>query len=86
MNIQVAKSEIFRALDRQFGHSETDGIYLPNRLWGDLSVREKRWLVAEILNWRGDTNGQRISLLVQSGNPNYSDFVLVDDLPSNVGI
>lgn len=87
MNIEVAKTEVFLALESTFGHVQgQDGIYYPGKRWADLTVRESRWLVAKILRNRNDNFGNAIASSVESGNPNYSNFVLVDDLPANMGI
>jgi hypothetical protein len=66
MNIQVLASEVVRHASRP---------------WGELNVQERCNTVSTILRHRThDQNAQRLAWYVETNNPNFKDFTIVDDL------
>jgi hypothetical protein len=61
MSIQIARSEVAR---------------LATRPWGQMDMRDRKFLVSRILAARGDL---ATANLVEMGNPRYQDFVLIND-------
>ena len=50
------------------------------RPWDELNVQERCNLASVILRHRvHDLNAQRLAWYVETGNPNFKDFTIVDD-------
>lgn len=64
MNIEVTKSEIAQVS--------------PIR-WEDLNIAERRTVVSQILRRRPDATSQRFAFMVETNNPNFQHYTVVDD-------
>ncbi len=64
MKIELARSEIRRFVQTP---------------WSQLNASEKRLLASTILRNRPDTLSQAIAFNVEIGNPNYNNFVVIEN-------
>jgi len=65
MTIQLARSEIL-------SHARVP--------WDTLNFSEKRRIASAILRDRGDDNSQQAAFYIETGNPNFNDFVIIENV------